>query len=198
VLRAAADLFSRHGYDGVSMSAIAAQAQVSKANIFHHYKSKAALYREVMHQACADSARALDELEHAAGDIHGRVLQYVRRRLASYLDNPQAMRLTLRELTQDSDSSITGPVQEEFASVYARLVSLIRAGQRAGQVRADIHPGVIALMMSSANAFFAQLRPGLRQFADTEYLEDPDAFAVMVTEIIFRGVLVSPVPAGPR
>lgn len=176
------------------MSAIAEQAQVSKANIFHHYKSKKALYVEVMQQACADSSRALDELEQTDGDVEQRVRHYARQRLASYIDQPQAMRLILRELTHDSDQSGLQLVREDFAATYNRLISLIRTGQHTGHVRQDLHPGVVAMVMSAASVFFAQLRPGLSQFPDNEYLADPDAFSEMVMDIIFHGVT----PPGPH
>lgn len=188
VLRAAADLFSRHGYDGVSMSDIAERAQVSKANIFHHYKSKSALYEAVMQGACADSAAALDALEHGTGDARERVLGYVRARLASYLDNPQATRLILRELTENTDMAGSQRVREEFMTAYDRLADMIRRGIDDGRVRADVHPGVVALVMSAANIFFAQLQPVWQQFGRAELFEDPDAFSAMVVDILFRGV----------
>ena len=44
ILDAAVRLFSRHGYDGVSMRSVAREAGVSKSNIYHHFESKEALY----------------------------------------------------------------------------------------------------------------------------------------------------------
>ena len=48
ILDAAVHLFSEHGYDGVSMRRIAQAAGVSKANIYHHFDSKQALYFAIM------------------------------------------------------------------------------------------------------------------------------------------------------
>ena len=176
------------------MAAIAEQAQVSKANIFHHYKSKQALYREVMRFALADSARSLDDLEQAQGTLPERVHRFARDRLASYIDQPQAMRLILRELTQEGPESGLHLVREDFMKSYTRMVNLIRSDQEKGLVRSGPHPGVIALMVSAANIFFAQIRPGMRQFPDTDYLDDPDAFCAMVMDIVFNGVMASSRP----
>ena len=176
------------------MSAIAEQAQVSKANIFHHYKSKQALYLEVMRFALTDSARSLDALEQAPGTLAERVHGFARDRLASYLDQPQAMRLLLRELTQDGDQSGLRLVREDFMKSYNRMVRMIRTDQEKGLVRSGPHPGVIALLVSAANIFFAQIRPGMSQFPDTEYLDDPDAFCAMVMDIVFNGVMAPPPP----
>ena len=43
ILEAAVRLFSRHGFEGVSMRAVANEAGVSKSNIYHHFASKEAL-----------------------------------------------------------------------------------------------------------------------------------------------------------
>ncbi len=59
ILAAAEELFSRRGFDAVSMNEIAEAAGVSKANIFHHFESKNALYLAVVRNACSDSVERL-------------------------------------------------------------------------------------------------------------------------------------------
>ena len=53
ILDAATALFVDRGYEGVSMSAIAKDAGVTKSLIHHHFGTKAELYRDVF----GDSAR---------------------------------------------------------------------------------------------------------------------------------------------
>jgi AcrR family transcriptional regulator len=48
ILEAAVQLFSKNGFDGVSMRDIAEAAGVSKSNIYHHFKSKRVLYRSIL------------------------------------------------------------------------------------------------------------------------------------------------------
>lgn len=48
VLAAAAELFARHGYNGVSTRAIASRAQVNEITIYRYYPRKRELYRAVL------------------------------------------------------------------------------------------------------------------------------------------------------
>lgn len=48
IFAAAKRLFPRHGFDGVSMDQIAAEAGVSKLTVYSHFKDKDALFRETV------------------------------------------------------------------------------------------------------------------------------------------------------
>src|SRR3989304_9681542 len=76
ILAAAEALFAKHGFDAVSMNAIAELANVSKANIFHHFSSKKALYLAVLRVACRDSTEHLQELFVETGPLPERLATY--------------------------------------------------------------------------------------------------------------------------
>ena len=50
VLSTAMELFARRGIDGVSIADIAAAAQMSKANVLHHFGTKDQLYRACLEE----------------------------------------------------------------------------------------------------------------------------------------------------
>jgi TetR/AcrR family transcriptional repressor of mexJK operon len=54
ILEAAKRLFPVHGFDGVSMDAIAAEAGVSKLTVYSHFKDKAALFGETVRAKCEE------------------------------------------------------------------------------------------------------------------------------------------------
>jgi TetR/AcrR family transcriptional repressor of mexJK operon len=54
ILEAAKTLFPVHGFDGVSMDAIAAEAGVSKLTVYSHFKDKDALFRETVRAKCEE------------------------------------------------------------------------------------------------------------------------------------------------
>ncbi|MDX2298937.1 MAG: TetR/AcrR family transcriptional regulator [Xanthomonadaceae bacterium] len=58
ILEAAKRLFPRHGYDGISMDSIAAEAGVSKLTVYSHFKDKDSLF------AAAVKARCEEQLPH--------------------------------------------------------------------------------------------------------------------------------------
>jgi TetR/AcrR family transcriptional regulator, mexJK operon transcriptional repressor len=55
VLDAAKKLFPQHGFDGVSMEAIAAEAGVSKLTVYSHYGDKEALFGATIRAKCEES-----------------------------------------------------------------------------------------------------------------------------------------------
>ncbi len=67
ILIVAEKLFSERGYDGVSMQKIATDVGISKANIYHHFKSKDALYLAVLKYALQGMNGLLTELQNLNG-----------------------------------------------------------------------------------------------------------------------------------
>src|SRR5687767_8651451 len=55
VFAAAADAFSRRGFDGVGVDEIAQAAGVNKAMIYYHFEDKLALYREIVCEMLRDA-----------------------------------------------------------------------------------------------------------------------------------------------
>ena len=58
VLQAAARLFSRRGYSGVSIADVALAAGVSKAGLLHHFSSQEELFTQVLARRDVEDARA--------------------------------------------------------------------------------------------------------------------------------------------
>lgn len=58
ILEAAKTLFLAHGFDGVSMDAIAAQAGVSKLTVYSHFKDKDTLFSETVRAKCEEQLPA--------------------------------------------------------------------------------------------------------------------------------------------
>ena len=52
ILDSAGLAFAAHGYEGASMAAITQSAGVSKATVYHHFISKAALFGAYVHREC--------------------------------------------------------------------------------------------------------------------------------------------------
>jgi len=60
LLELGADLFARHAYDELSMAAIAREAGISKALLYHYFPSKADYFEATLRQA-AEEVRALTD-----------------------------------------------------------------------------------------------------------------------------------------
>jgi AcrR family transcriptional regulator len=63
LLALGADVFTRHAYDELSMAAIAREAGISKALLYHYFPSKQAFFQATLEQAAQDLAERVRPAE---------------------------------------------------------------------------------------------------------------------------------------
>jgi len=189
ILAAAETLFAERGYDAVSMNEIAQAAGVSKANIFHHFSNKKALYLEVLRAACVnESAALLQALEQENGPIVERLQRFVTTHLDSLLRNERSARLIQREVNQSGDGQAKELAEQVFGANFARLLSLIEVGQKQGELRADVEPALIVVMLLAANVFFFDAHRVLRHLPDVSFAADPGGFSRLAMDVLLHGI----------
>jgi AcrR family transcriptional regulator len=95
ILAAAEDLFSRVGYEGVSLADVAELAGVSRGLPSYFFADKQTLYRTIMERAAAQNRRAvLDVLRTMKGNQPVQILLMLIDRYIEYLaSNPRVVRL---------------------------------------------------------------------------------------------------------
>jgi len=189
ILAAAEALFAKHGFDAVSMNAIAERANVSKANIFHHFSSKKALYLAVLRVACRDSTEHLQELFVETGPLPERLTNFTQKQLASMFEHGEVTRLILRELLKDGERQGRDLAEKVFGDNFAQLVGILRTGQARGELRADMDPAMIATLLIGASVFFFESQEVLRHFPDVKFAHDPQRYSSLLVDILLRGIL---------
>jgi TetR/AcrR family transcriptional regulator len=194
ILAAAEQLFAEHGFDAVSINAIAARAEVSKANVFHHFNSKNALYIAVLREACRDSAEDLHHLEHDDRPFPERLADFAREHLSHILERHQVSRLVLREMLHDGSSRGQEMAEKVFGDKFQWFVEILRDGQARGELRADVDPAMVATLLIGANVFFFEARDVLRHFPDVKFAMHPDRYSRMLIDILLRGMLPADAP----
>ncbi len=88
ILDGAARVFAQDGYEGASMSRIAAEAGVSKGTLYNYFTCKAELFADYVQRECAKRvAQVFDDLDYArsAEDTLGRI---GRRMIAMLVSEP--------------------------------------------------------------------------------------------------------------
>ena len=193
ILAAAEELFARQGFDAVSMNAIAEAASVSKANIFHHFESKVALYLAVVRHACANTAARLQQLRSDDGIVAERLADFADNHLKSLLEHDRVSRLILRELAGEQGAQRAQELAEQvFGQNFENLVEIVRTGQRRGELRDDFDPAMLATLLIGANVFFFQSREVLRHFKDVNFAREPARYSHMLMDIFLRGIGAKP------
>jgi len=193
ILAAAEALFAEHGFDAVSMNAIAERAGVSKANIFHHFSSKDALYQAVLRNACDETTQQLKHMVAQSGAVASSLSQFAENHLGSILEHDQFARLILREILSDMPKEQLKIAQQVFGENFAELVKILRRGQKSGELRTDIDPAIVATLLVGANVFFFQARNVFRHFPEVDFANEPARYSHRVVDILLRGML-APAP----
>lgn len=189
ILAAAESLFSEQGFDAVSMSTIAEHASVSKANIFHHFSSKNDLYLAVLAKACKASRARIDMLEQSEGSFAEHLAQYATSHLQAILQHSQLTRLVLRDLLENGAERGKELADQAFGPNFAKLVSIIRNGQMRGELRSDIDPAMVAVMLIAANVYFFEARDILRHYPDVDFADDPQRYSEKMLSLLMGGIL---------
>jgi len=196
ILAAALDLFAEHGFDGVSMNAIACRAGISKANVFHHFGSKDALYVETMQHACAAFVPVLEGLEESARAHGERLRRFIRDDVGQMFSDPDRARLILREVLESGPSRGRELASEVFDQHFARVVSLFRSGQENGVFRRDVPPALAASMAIACNVFLFQSQHVLRHLSGVDFVDDPERYAALVARVMLDGLRPSGAAGG--
>jgi len=172
ILEAAEDLFSRHGFDAVSIQRIATRANVSKSTIFHHFSSKQALYIAVLKNACLDIGAILQSLEKNPCASIAPLRTFAGAHLENLFERENVSRLILRELTDGNLERGQALAVEVFGEHFLRLVVLIRSGQENGVLRKDMDAADAAAAIVGLNVFMFQSWPVLKHLPGTHF-DDP-------------------------
>lgn len=139
IVRAATELFTRVGPTGASLDDISKKAGVQRGLIYHYFKSKDALFDQVLARPFAEFLEShLEFLRVGRLDVDGLCeatsgfFRFMARHpeLVRLLGWVMAMRHVLRDL----------PQLEITRALIARTLARVEEARAAGALRADVHP----------------------------------------------------------
>ena len=129
IVAAGIELMSERGYHATSIRAIAERAQMSTANLYHHFSSKQALLMHIVDDGIVRLRRETDEALAAASDvlaeleavIRVHVVAHAERRAISFLTTselrslPKAERRKVRKLIDEQQSRFDQVIEKGVA-----------------------------------------------------------------------------------
>ncbi|MBL0710375.1 MAG: TetR/AcrR family transcriptional regulator, partial [Colwellia sp.] len=126
ILNVAESLFAQQGFKATSISEIAKQAGGSKANIYHHFKSKEHLYQEALKLACED---VFNILEHSKTQLlpnpKQRLKEYITLHLENMIEHPDSTNLIKRELMDNNQIEGQLLAKDIFANTFEKDAALV-------------------------------------------------------------------------
>jgi TetR/AcrR family transcriptional regulator len=189
ILSAGVRLFSEQGFDGVSMRGVAQAAGVSKANIYHHFSSKEALYLAILQSSAAETAALVENLADGAGGFDERLKDFSKAYQHHLFDRHLTSRLLLREALSGDEIKGKKIADQVVGNVFRRMISILCAGQEAGVLRDELDPALCAFLLMGANAFFFQAQGILKHFPEAGFAREGDCFSDGMVDVLLNGML---------
>ena len=162
IMAASMELFATRGYEGTSISAIAAKAQISRGAVFWHFGSKAALFKEACKRFFIPFWREVERSLESLGPRE-RVLAL----FDMYEEFVTANRETIQALVRWVLESPTmrESLRGELLALHAMFTNDLRAAitELSGDPReADIATTALSSILAG-NLLFGVIDPGLAQ-----------------------------------
>lgn len=187
VVDAAERLFAERGFAATSMRDISAASGVGHPLIHHHFGSKDDLYRAVKRRMVEGYARRFPVAARATN--RPLSVRAEMRRLMVYLGENERLLRLCGWSRLEGDNQVWPGEPDLLDTLRLRVA----AAQRRGQIRTDIDPTAISLMIFGLIFFWVENRAHFAERFQGKI--DDDAFLRRAIALVERGV--SPCPDAP-
>jgi AcrR family transcriptional regulator len=140
IVAAASRLFVRKGFAATSIADLAKAVKVTKGALYHHFESKEAIFFAVIQSIRTAWTNAVARQVVQSRDAISR-LEALLDGQARFLQSNESFCLVLNGLMMEMDGMnprYLGALQEVYAEMARFIQQIVKKGQTAGQIRADI------------------------------------------------------------
>ncbi|MBQ4631624.1 MAG: TetR/AcrR family transcriptional regulator [Clostridia bacterium] len=149
ILSAGLSVFSLNGYHDAKMTEIAKKGGVSVGSLYKYFDNKHMLFLALVGKTVSRMEELLRELLNTDMDILLKTERIIRSVQQFSREDTMLIKL-YQAMTAESDPTLAESFAVEMESVTARIyLAAVSEGQRLGEVRKDIDPGIAAYLMST-------------------------------------------------
>jgi AcrR family transcriptional regulator len=150
ILTRAADLFSRRGYAGASVTDLMRETGLGKGGIYHHFADKDALALAAFDHAVAllwaRLAREMDDAPTAVGQLRGLIRAF-RSLITDPLLTGGCPLLNTAVEADDAYPALRRRARQAMTQLRARIQAAVEHGVAAGELRADVQGDALATVL---------------------------------------------------
>jgi len=175
--QSALKLFSRYGYDGVSLQMIADDVGLHKSSLFHHYSGKLELMTGAVRAVITRLLEILKPLLAQEDPSLETLFEGVLRLVEHFSEAPDSARLLVTIMTAPRDSELAKLAENEHSlNFYLQLSRWLERARRHGIIRRTSIRQAIPNLMGVV-LFYPAVANDLRE------LVGPDAFGPRARQI---------------
>jgi len=157
LLVAALAEFAARGFDGAKVDRIAQRASVNKAMLYYHFRSKAALYAEVLRGEFGAVGDAVAAVRERGGPPPAQLSAFVAAIAAETASRPHLPPIWLREVAEGG-RHLDETVVLVLRRVLGTLAAILEDGRRAGDF-GPAHPFLTQMSIVAPLMFCAASAP---------------------------------------
>ena len=154
ILQEATLLFTRSGYNAISMREIAAACGITKAGLYYHFKDKEALIIAVMTDYLNEIGHLISECRAASPNAHGRLTAFIRAIFAQPAEKRAIIRLASQEmpnLSPQARASFNQLYQDRFIGALGEILT---EGMQGGELRPANSQQLVWILLGMMYPFF--------------------------------------------
>ncbi|MBL0709588.1 MAG: helix-turn-helix transcriptional regulator [Colwellia sp.] len=187
ILSVAESLFAQQGFKATSISEIAKQAGGSKANIYHHFKSKEHLYQEALKLACEDVFNTLElsTVKHSMTPKQ-RLKEYITRHLENMIEHPDSTNLIKRELMDNNQIEGQLLAKDIFANTFKKVTALVFETYNIQKTNKDITASIQAFMLIGVNMLLFDSQSVMKYIPEVSSFS---AYSKVFSDIMFDFIM---------
>lgn len=175
LLSVAVRVFTERGYDGTTMDDLSSALGISKSSIYHHVSGKEELLSRALDRALDGLEKALRETVRRAPDANTGDIAPIARLEAGVRSSVRVLVAELPFVTLllrvRGNTDVERSALARRRRIDAEFAELVAAAQRAGELRTDVAPQLVArLVFGTVNSLVEWYRP--RRGIGTEPLVD--------------------------
>ena len=180
VIRAATRLFKENGIRGVSLQAIADEVGLTKGALYHYFRGRDDLLRQVVGDWITQEFESVRALVSGSGTATDQLRAYVRYHVASVANN-----IDLYSLTYSSESEFPADIRSEFRKLKRQsdnvLKTILHQGVTEGEFEARDEKIIAFAIDGMCN--------WLWQWYTPDGPKNPDDVADTFIDLLLRGML---------
>lgn len=149
ILDVAVNEFATEGFDNANINTIAKKAQVSVGSLYKYFDTKTDLFLMSVSYGMSELDSVIEKIVASDDDV----MIKLERLIKSYIAISRRSKVLIKlynEVTSESNSliveKIAAEIEEKTCAAYKRT---IEEGQRSGEIRSDIDPGIAAFLVDN-------------------------------------------------
>jgi TetR/AcrR family transcriptional regulator, cholesterol catabolism regulator len=159
VIRAAGEVFRRHGFRGTKIGDIAEAVNMDRATVYYYVGSKEELFHQVVGDAVEKNCLRAEEILHGSGPADEKLRTLVTELMVSYAEAYPYLYVYIREDLRAAGPSQWARTMSRFNKRYENaVVAIVEDGIAEGTFATDTQPWVIAFgiigMVAWSNRWF--------------------------------------------